>query len=169
MTRPWTRPRKLLRADDLEAFSSGNEDLDDWFHRFAFTDQRAGMSTVFVCENEGRIDGFYALSTGGLDPSQAPPRALQGVARHPIPVLLLTRMAVDMPQQGHGLGTALLRDCCLRVAAVSEEVGVRALLIHAKDDAARRFYLSFAEFEESPTDPLHLVLMLKDLRKSLSG
>jgi GNAT superfamily N-acetyltransferase len=82
-------------------------------------------------------------------------------------VIVLTRMAVSSTDQGRGLGTALLRDACLRVARLSDEVGVRALLVHAKDDEARRFYEGFAEFEPSPTDPLHLVLLIKDLRRAV--
>ncbi len=73
-------------------------------------------------------------------------------------------MGVDVSLQGQGLGSALLTDACRRVAQVSEEIGVRALLIHAKSDQAKAFYMSFAEFEPSPTDPLHLILLMKDLR-----
>jgi GNAT superfamily N-acetyltransferase len=165
--RGWGRPRRLARADDVEAFTCGHADLDDWFHRFALADQSAGMSTVFVSERDGRIAGFYALATGGVEPAQAPSRVTTGVGRHAVPVIVLTRMAVSSTDQGRGLGTALLRDACLRVARLSDEVGVRALLVHAKDDEARRFYEGFAEFEPSPTDPLHLVLLIKDLRRAV--
>lgn len=127
------------------------------------------MSAVFVSEVVGEIGAFYAISTGGVDPESAPERATKGVARHPIPVIILTRMGVRLSLQGQGLGVAMLRDACLRVARLSEEVGVRALLIHAKDPSARGFYMSFAEFEASPTDPMHLVLMMKDLRKAVTG
>ncbi len=124
---------------------------------------------AFISENDGRIGGFYAISTGGVEPSEAPARTRSGVAAHPVPVILLTRMGVDMSMHGAGLGTAMLVDACLRVARISEEVGIRALLIHAKDERARQFYLSFAEFEESPTDPLHLFLLLKDLRRAVKS
>lgn len=127
------------------------------------------MSAVFISEVDGAIGAFYAISTGGVDPQNSPERATKGVARHPIPVIILTRMGVRLSLQGQGLGAAMLRDACLRVARLSEDVGIRGLLIHAKDQSARDFYLAFAEFEPSPTDPMHLLLMIKDLRKAVSG
>ncbi len=86
--------------------------------------------------------------------------------RHPIPVILLARLAVDLSVQGHGLGAFLLADAMQRSLAAAESIGVRALLVHAKDDPARAFYERFG-FVASPTDPLHLTLLLKDLRASL--
>ena len=83
-------------------------------------------------------------------------------------MILLARLAVDSSAQKSGLGRALLRDALIRVEAASGEIGVRALLIHAKDDSARDFYMRCAEFEPSPTDPLHLFLLMKDLRKLLA-
>jgi GNAT superfamily N-acetyltransferase len=137
--------------------------------RFGWVNQRAGMTRVYVSERDGLVAAFYGLSTGGVEPLAVPARVLHGVARHEIPVILLTRLAVDTLWQGQGLGRAMLRDALLRVAAISEEVRVRALLIHAADDAAREFCLRCAEFEASPTDPLHLFLLIKDLRRTLAG
>ena len=91
----------------------------------------------------------------------------KGAGRHPIPVVLLTRLGVDVQAQGLGLGAALVRDALIRVAAAADVIGVRALLIHAESDRARAFYEHIAEFEPSPTDPLHLVLLIKDLRRAL--
>jgi len=128
------------------------------------------MATVFVTTPVDRqqVVGYYALATGGVEHAQAPARVVKGVPRHPIPVILLTRLAVDTSTQGLKLGAALLRDALIRVSGAADEVGVRALLIHAKDDEARNFYMRHAEFEPSPTDPLHLFLLIKDLRKALS-
>jgi GNAT superfamily N-acetyltransferase len=124
------------------------------------------MARVFVSTSvAGGVAGYYALCTGGVEHINAPERIKRGVARHAIPVMILTRLAVAQVHQGGGLGRALLRDALRRVASVSEEVGVRALLIHAKDQRAKDFYMSFGEFEDSPTDPLHLFLLMKDLRK----
>jgi GNAT superfamily N-acetyltransferase len=88
---------------------------------------------------------------------------MKGLARHPVPVMILARFAVDRPHQGKGLGRALLKDALLRTLSVSDIVGIRALLVHAKDDTARKWYLNW-DFEPSPTDPLHLFLMIKDLK-----
>lgn len=163
----WRRPVRLEASHDLSTFSCGQTDLDEWLAKFAETNQRAGMARVFISQADDEIAGYYALSTGGVEPAHAPSRVLRGVARHPVPVVVLTRLAVDERFQRCGLGAALIRDALLRVQAVSEEVGVRALLIHAKDQAAKDFYLAFGEFEEAPTDPMHLFLLAKDLRLAL--
>ncbi len=167
MTSEWTRPRKLEALDDVSTFRCGDEELDLWFHDHAQANQRAGMSNTFITSLSEYVAGFYVLATGGLSHADAPDRAKKGVARHALPVILLTRMGVDVSLQGQGLGSALLIDACRRVAQVSEEIGVRALLIHAKSDQVKAFYMSFAEFEPSPTDPLHLILLMKDLRKAI--
>jgi GNAT superfamily N-acetyltransferase len=163
----YSTPRKLTSQDDVEDFSCGQSDLDDWLKRFALINQKASMVTVFVTLQENKVMGYYALATGGVERANAPRRVAQGVPAHPIPVVLLARLAVDLSAQGKGLGRALLRDALIRVANAADEVGIRALLIHAKDEQARDFYLRHGEFEQSPTDPLHLFLLMKDLRKSL--
>ena len=124
------------------------------------------MTNVFVCEIDEGIGAYYALSTGGVEHNDAPARITRGVAKHPIPVVILTRFAVDVGRHRMGLGRAMLRDALFRVSGAAAEIGVRALLIHAKDDDAKAFYLACAEFGESPTDPLHLFLLMKDLRKA---
>ncbi len=127
------------------------------------------MSTVFVSAPDGRVDGYYAIAATGVSPASAPERVTKGVPRHPVPMILLARLAVDVRAQGSGLGRALVADAMRRVAAVADQVGVRALLVHAKDQAAREFYLSLARFEQSPTDELHLFLLLKDLRRAIAA
>lgn len=161
------RPRKLAKEDDVTGFTCGSEELDAWFTRYAFVNHQSGMARVFISTAENEIAGFYALATGGVEHDHAPERVAKGIPRHPIPVTVLTRLGVSTQFQRCGLGYGLLRDALLRVDAASDEVGIRALLIHAKDETARDFYMSFAEFEPSPTDPLHLFLLMKDLRKSL--
>jgi len=163
------RPRKLAADDAVSAFDCGQLDLNEWLRRHAFTNQRAGMATVFATTDRetGRVVGYYSLATGGVENAAAPIRVTKGVPRHPVPVILLTRLAVDTSVQGRKVGRALLRDALARVNAAADEIGVRALLIHAKDEGARDFYLRCAEFDPSPTDPLHVFLLMKDLRKAL--
>jgi len=165
----FSKVRKLDPQDDVGEFNCGQPDLDDWLKRFALVNQRAGMTTVFVTLSEGKVAGYYALAAGGVERASAPDRVARGQPAHPIPVVLLARLAVDSSSQKRGLGRALLRDALIRVEAAADEIGVRALLIHAKDDRAREFYMKCAEFEPSPTDPLHLFLLMKDLRKSLAA
>jgi GNAT superfamily N-acetyltransferase len=165
----FSTPTKLTATDNVEEFSCGQADLDDWLKRFALVNQKSGMTTVFVTLSGDRVVGYYALATGGVERAQAPDRIIRGQPAHPIPVVLLARLAVDSSVQGRGLGRALLRNALIRVAAAADEIGVRALLVHAKDERAREFYMQCCEFEPSPTDPLHLFLLMKDLRKSLGS
>ena len=127
------------------------------------------MCSTFVATIPGdrRVAGFYALSTSGVSAAEAPTRLTKGVGRYDIPVILLARLGVDLEYQGNQLGRALLKDSLVRVLNVSEDVGVRAVLIHALSDSAKSFYMNFAEFEPSPTDPLHLFLLMKDLKKAI--
>ena len=159
-------PRKLTAADNVDEFNCGQADLNDWLKRYALVNQKSGMSTVFVTLSGDKVVGYYALAAGGVERAQAPDRVARGQPSHPIPVILLARLAVDWSVQGSGLGRALLRDALKRVAAAADEIGVRALLIHAKDERARDFYMRCGEFEPSPTDRLHLFLLMKDLRKA---
>lgn len=163
----FSKIRKLEAQDNVDDFDYGQPDLNDWLKRYAFVNQRAGMTTVFVTLSEGKVAGYYALATGGVERADAPERITRGVPAHPIPVILLARLAIDSSAQKRGLGRALLRDALIRVNAAADQVGVRALLIHAKDENARDFYMRQAEFEPSPTDPLHLLLLMKDLKKLL--
>jgi GNAT superfamily N-acetyltransferase len=161
------QPRKLTGDDPVEGFRCGRAPLDEWLARYALTNQAAGMATVIVSTAvDASIAGYYALSAGGVTRSDASVRVAKGVARHAVPVVVLTRLAVHENHQGVGLGRSLLRDALIRVAAAAELIGVRALLVHAKDDDARAFYMAQAEFEASPTDPLHLFLLRKDLKKA---
>lgn len=164
-----SRPRKLTAQDDVDDFNCGQSDLDDWLKRFALVNQRAGMTTVFVTLSDNKVAGYYALATGGVEQANAPDRVKRGVPAHPIPVVLLARLAVDSSVQKRGLGRQLLRDALIRIESAADEIGIRALLIHAKDENARNFYMTQAEFEESPTDPLHLFLLMKDLKKLLAS
>jgi GNAT superfamily N-acetyltransferase len=87
----------------------------------------------------------------------------KGIPQHPVPVMILARLAVDLQHQGAGLGKALLKDALLRTAQAADIAGIRALLVHAKDEPARQWYLNW-EFEPSPSDPFHLFLLMKDIK-----
>ena len=161
----------MLAEHDTAAFRGGSGPLDEWLRKYAFTNQKAGMATTYVSTPTGSnsVIGFYALATGGVAHGDAPPRVLKGIPNHPVPVIVLARLAVDEQHQGQGLGRGLLRNALIRVAHAADEVGVRALLVHAKDEDARDFYVGAAEFEPSPLDPLQLILLLKDLRKTIDA
>lgn len=118
---------------------------------------------TYVCCKDGAVAGFYSLVVGSVEPASAAARVVKGLARHPVPVMILARLGVDLQHQGYGLGRALLKDALLRTLQAADIAGIRALLVHAKDDAARDWYLHWG-FEASPTDPYHLFLLLKDLK-----
>ena len=96
----------------------------------------------------------------------APERIGKGLARHPIPLMLLARPAVATRWHGKGLGAGLLKDAMLRTLQAADIAGIRALAVHAKDDEARAFYERF-DFAASPTDAHHLFILLKDIRAAL--
>lgn len=159
--------RKLLATDQVDAFDCGQAALNQFLQRFALVNQQANSAQTYVCCHHDAVAGFYSLSVGSVDPDAAPSRVMKGLARHPVPVMILARLAVDKEHQRKGLGQALLKDALLRTAQAADIAGIRCLLVHAKDDAARQWYESW-EFEHSPTDPYHLFLVLKDLKSLLS-
>jgi len=161
-------PEPLTAAHDVKNFDSGKQELTEWLRRYALQSHQAGVARVYVVHRTGRVVGYYALAAGCVEPEEAPERVRKGLARHPIPVILLARLAVDISEQRQGLGTALLKDALRRTVSAADEIGARAVLVHAKDDEAKAFYRHF-DFELSPTDRLHLFLLMKDLRAVLRG
>lgn len=164
MTSPKYEPvRKLATTDAVELFDCGQLALNQFLQRFALTSQRANSAQTYVCCHAGAVVGFYSLAVGSVEPGAASARVVKGIAQHPVPVMILARLAVDSRHQGAGLGRALLKDALKRTAQAADIAGIRALLVHAKDESARDWYLQW-EFEPSATDPLHLFLLLKDLK-----
>lgn len=161
-----TLTEPLDPSHDMAQFDCGSEALNVWLRRFALQNEAAGASRTRVAVEGVQVVGFYALAAGAVEPARAPRRVTRGLARHPVPVIVLTRLAVDRTRQGTGLGARLLRDALLRIAGAADIIGTRAVLVHAKGEAARAFYLRYG-FEQSPTDPLQLMLLMKDLRASL--
>ncbi|MFC4486563.1 GNAT family N-acetyltransferase [Tepidiphilus baoligensis] len=160
--------RKLSASDSVDAFDCGQPALNQFLQRYALVNQKAHSAQTYVCCLNGQVVGFYSLAVGSVAPEKVPARVMKGLARHPVPVMILARLAVDKCHQGKGLGKALLKDALLRTARAADIAGIRCLLVHAKDEAARQWYEAW-EFEPSPTDPYHLFLMLKDLKTLLAG
>jgi GNAT superfamily N-acetyltransferase len=153
---------KLKREHLLDSFDCGKEDLNRFLKRQAWNSQQAHSAQTYVLAKELAIVGYYSLAAGSVAHDDATERVKKGHARYPIPVILLARLAVDVSLQGKGIGPALLKDALLRVASAADTIGARALLVHAKDDHAKSFYEHFT-FEPSPSDPYHLLLIMKDL------
>jgi predicted N-acetyltransferase YhbS len=166
---PYSRPRPLKRGDERGGFKCGEPALDLWLAEYALEAQSAGTSRVFVTSDGSRVVGYYALAAAEVRPEEATTRAIKGQpSRRAIPAVLLARLAVDRDHQGGDLGRSLLQDAMLRSAEAAELLGVRVMLVHAKHEQARRWYGRFG-FEESPADPLHLMLLMKDLRAFLTS
>ena len=155
-------PRKLTRADARERFDSGAPELDEWLARYSWQNQRANNAITCVTVLDRRVVGYYTIAVANVTSESAPVAVAKGAPRQ-VPCLLLARLAVDRSMQGHGLGRGLLVDALRRTVGLADSVGIRALLVHSRDDAARGFYLAQAEFLESPSDPLHLLLPVKDI------
>jgi GNAT superfamily N-acetyltransferase len=161
---PVSGPIEKLSPDHrTDNFDCGQDVLNRFLQRFALMNQKANSAQTYVtCYPDRSIRGYYSLSVGSVEWDHAPLRVAQGLARHPVPVMLLARLAVDRTDQGKGLGQALLKDALLRTAQAADIAGIRALLVHAKDENARQWYEHF-NLVPSPSDPLHLYLLLKDI------
>ena len=159
-------PEPLKPDHDLSRFASGRPALDDWLRERAAGNERSGASRTYVVADGARVVGYYALSTGAVDCRQAPGRVRRNMP-DPIPVMLMGRLAVDRAWQGRGLGRALLKDAILRTLKAAEIAGMRALLVHALDEDAARFYRHNG-FLVSPIDPLVLMLPLDTARKAMT-
>jgi GNAT superfamily N-acetyltransferase len=152
-------PQPLAATHRLDEFTCGQPSLDEWLKRRAMTNQLSGASRTFVAvDAQGLVCGYYAMAAGAVS-HQA---ATSGVRRNmpdPVPVMVLARLAVDQRAQGIKLGAAMLQDAVHRAVAVSHNAGVRALLVHALDDRAKRFYEHYG-FQASPQHPMTLMLRL---------
>lgn len=162
----YSLPRPIGENDDTNDFDSGEPSLDEYLRKRALANHVQGASRCFVTCRDGRVVGYYALTSASVQHRDVPGKVRRNMP-DPVPVILLSRLAVHHEEQGSGLGKNLLRDAILRAVAASEIIGVRALLVHALHGDARAFYTHF-DFEPSPTDPMHLLLPMKDAR-SIAG
>lgn len=159
------RPRieKLHRNHDVDPFDCGEADLNRFLTRHALQSQNSNASQTYLALIESQTVGFYSLVYGQVEYVDAPERLKRGLARHPIPVMLLARLAVSLDWQRRGLGAALLKDAMSKTLRAADIAGIRAIVVHANNDSARAFYERF-DFLPFPTDSHHLAVLLKDLR-----
>jgi GNAT superfamily N-acetyltransferase len=151
----------------LTCFDCGaHESLNMWLRKYALQNQANDSARTYVVHRANIVVGYYSLSAGSISRESATPRSALGLARHPVPIALLGRLAIHREAQGVGLGTALLKDALLRVEHAADILGIRAVLVHAIDQKARAFYEKF-DFESCPDDELHLMLLMKHLRRGL--
>ncbi len=162
------RIEKLRRIHAVDAFECGSEALNRFLIRYALQNQQAEASQTYVALAEEEVVGYYTLAVGAVQYNDAPERLAKGLARHPVPIMLLARLAVCTSWQGKGVGAGLFKDAILRTLQAADIAGIRAFAVHAKDDEAKAFYEHF-DFVPSPSDPYHLFRLLKDLRADLKS
>ena len=162
---PLSAPVPLTAQHDLTAFACGERLLDDWLRQGALKNE-GRFSRTFVTCDANRVVGYYCLSAGAIERA-ATPGKIRRNATDTIPVSVVGRLAISRSHAGRGLGADLLWDALLRTAAVSQSIGIRAVLVHAKDAAAKRFYLRCAEFLEYPSENLTLFLPIESIIAAL--
>jgi hypothetical protein len=163
-------PVPLSSGHSLPGFECRSQEQTEWLHQYARQAHAAGTTKVFViADDEDTVVAYYAWCMASVgDLMGLPPRFRKGAGQYPQPVALLARLGVDIRHEGRGLGAVLLDDVMRRVLALSDDIGCRGLLIHCETDEAKKFYLHLVPaFMASPTDPMHLYLLLKDIRRSL--
>jgi GNAT superfamily N-acetyltransferase len=159
---------KLNRQHAVDEFTCGQPELDRFLTRHALQAQQSNASQTYIGLSGSTVIGFYTLVVGEVQHENAPERVVKGMARHPIPLLVLARLAVHEAWQGRKVGAGLLLDGLARTLQVADIAGVRALAVHAKDDRAMAFYRHFG-FEPSPADARHLFMLMKDIRLAVGG
>jgi GNAT superfamily N-acetyltransferase len=164
------RIEPIAPEHDAQSFDCGSDEQTTWLRRHGLQAHQSDTVKVYVVclADSVSVVGYYALAAGSIEHAEAPSRLTKGIGRYPIPVVILTRLGVDLKEQGRGLGSALVRDAFFQIAAIADRIGVRALLIHAETPEAAAFYKGIDPgFESSPTDPLHVALLMKDLRRAI--
>lgn len=161
------RIEPLARSHAIDAFDCGQESLNRFLIRYALQAQHANASRTYLGLADDEIIGFYTLVVGEVRHADAPERVSKGLARHPVPIMVLARLAVSAGWQGKGIGAGLLKDALRRTLQAAGIAGIRAIVVHAKDEAARAFYEKFG-FTASPADPLHLFLLTKAVERLIA-
>jgi GNAT superfamily N-acetyltransferase len=165
MDPPRIPPERLTATHSVTDFDCGEASLNEWLIRRALRNELSGASRTYVVHVDNRVVGYYCLANGAIDRDDAP-KSLQRNMPSPIPVMVLGRLAMDRGHQGQRLGQALLRDAILRTLQASEIAGIKALLVHAISEDAKRFYVRHG-FVESPFAAMTLCLALDSVRQAL--
>jgi GNAT superfamily N-acetyltransferase len=158
-------PQPLAASHVLDAFDCGVASLDDWLKRRARRNEADGASRTFVACTGTNVIGYYSLAAGSVLHEIATGKARRNMP-DPAPVILLGRLAVDRRWQGKGIAADMLADAVLRTLGAAETVGVRAMLVHAISEDARRFYEKHG-FRVSPIEPLTLMITMDEARRML--
>lgn len=163
----FSAPEKLTSSHDVSQFECGEPSLDGWLKRRAIQNEETGALRTYVLRAGQEIAGYYALATGAIAHAEATGRVRRNMP-DPVPVLILGRLAIASKFQGRGIGAALLRDAVLRIVQAAEIAGIRAILVHAISDQAKRFYEKYG-FIPSPADPMTLMITIAEASRILGA
>ncbi|EMR00499.1 GNAT family N-acetyltransferase [Paeniglutamicibacter gangotriensis] len=155
-----------MTDDDRTSFASGAPELDRWFQRSALESQRANRAVTYVATDGQSIIGYYSIVVSAVEKAETPAKFGKPSDPRLIPCILLARLAVSQQHQGMGVGAGLFKDALERSAFLSESVAAQAMLIHAREEAAKAFYKNLAECFELPGNPLHLMIPMKWIRSN---
>jgi GNAT superfamily N-acetyltransferase len=159
-------PIPLSAEHELADFDCGESALNDWLRYRAMKNESRFCRTYVVCANR-RVIAYFCISAGAVERTAAPGKVRRN-APESIPLSIIGRLAVDRNYAGKGLGADLLSDALRRIAIASQSIGIGAVLVHAKNDAAKRFYLKYAEFIEYPADSRTLFLPIETVLAAFS-
>jgi predicted N-acetyltransferase YhbS len=165
------KPESLTKVHDLSAFDCGKEPLTSWLKKHALQSQNASHTkTMVITEDDTNVViGYYSYNVVSVDHVESTPeRVRKGLAKHPIPVFLIARLAIDSKHKGQSLGQRLCLHALKGAAAISGTIPIRAIIVDAIDDEAKEFYSKF-DFEPYPADSLRMWLLMKDLLKTLAA
>ncbi len=160
-------PEHLTATHDISTFDCGIPALNDWLKKKALSNEESGASRTYVVSSAGRVVGYYALASGGVALTSAPGRVRRNMP-DPLPVMIVGRLVVEKGWQGRNVGGSLLRDAILRTLQAAEIGGIRAILVHAISEDAKRFYERNG-FSVSPVDPMTLMITIADAKEALRG
>ncbi|MGH9574143.1 MAG: GNAT family N-acetyltransferase [Candidatus Acidiferrales bacterium] len=159
-------PEHISTSHDISAFDCGISVLNEWLKRRALANEASSASRTYVVSSAGKVVGYYALANGVVALANA--GRIRRNMPDPLPVMILGRLAVDQAWQGHNIGRSLLRDAILRTIQAAEIAGIRAILVHAISEDAKRFYERYG-FIVSPVEPMTLMITLTEAEKALFG
>ena len=163
-----TTPSPITEQHVLDEFDCGNTTLNEWLQHRALNNETHGASRTFVvCDNKKHVIGYYSLAVGSVDRQDSPGKVRRNMPE-PIPVMILGRLAIDKNWQHAKIGKGLLKDAIMRSLSVSKNAGLRALLVHAISDEARKFY-QHCGFFKSPTNSMTLMITMKDALQAMKN
>lgn len=165
----FTFPELLDHSFDVRAFDCGNAALNAYLTQYATQNIKKDAAKTFISCLSGtnRVVGYYTLVSGSVNPEESPTKVKKGLAKHPIPIVIIAKLAIDKKHQGKGLGKHLLKNALLRILQASEHIGIRAVHVYAKDETAMMFYKRYG-FIESPVDEFSMFLLVKEFRALLT-